>query len=171
MDNAEADIITKVNKINPTMSGDGVISDGTFELQSGITKANGSNLVNVFSIIDSVDDPFFSVKENGDVSVGDVLTVNGTGSYFTGDVSIGDALTVDEFATVNADFTADIMTLTGDFTVLGNTILGDQGTTTINGIATAVTQPVANSSTRLATTQYVRNFVESGTYTVDGGTF
>lgn len=128
--------------------------DGVTQVKSQVTKANGDDTTDVFSVVDSNSLNLLSVKTNGDVDVGGVLTIA-------------------DGATINGEFTGDDLTLHGNLVVNGNTTLGDNASDSVSLVATttATTQPVTDSTTKVATTGYVRNFVESGTYTIDGGTF
>lgn len=142
----------KANKESPNFT-------GVIRLTADQTKAVGSPTKNVFSIVDSVDDPLFQVRENGDTILAGVLTVNGTGdSFFAGNVNIGGSINVSDGSNVEADFTGDNLTLTGNLVVKGNTLLGDEpsdtidirGITTIDGkttIKSDVTKAGGNNST------------------------
>ena len=95
-------------------------------VHSPVTKALGDSSVSVFDVVDLIGDQLFQVAQNGDVTIGGVLTVEGTGvSRFAGDVNIGGVLTVENGAIVTADMTGEDLLLTGNLTVNGNTILGD----------------------------------------------
>lgn len=119
--------------------------NGQTTVKSGKTKAVGSATVNAFAVKDSANAPLFEVRENGDTVIGGNLTVNGSsGSTFTGDVHIGGAITVANNATVNADYSGNNMTLTGNLEVKGNTIIGDDSSDTMVVKATT-TLPTATT--------------------------
>jgi hypothetical protein len=113
-------------------------------INSKTTKALGSGTTNVFKVADSTGAGLLEVKENGNTVIGGVLTVSGTGtSTFSGNVDIGGSIHVTEGATVDLDITGDDMTLTGDLTVEGNTVLGNnasEDTTTIKGFTKVVSK-------------------------------
>lgn len=147
-------------------------------IKTAVTKALGTATDNVFVITDSADAPLFEVRQNGDTVIAGVLTVNGTGtSTFAGDVSIGGSLTVAKNATVNADFTGNNLTLTGNLIVKGNTTLGDAGTDTVSFVGGIVSNftPTATSTYDLGTTDnrwkniYVDNAIITNPTFGDGG--
>lgn len=106
-----------------TVAGATTLSQAT-KVVSGTTKALGSDTINVFSVVDSADAGLLEVKENGDVTIGGILTVNGAGtSTFAGDVSINGAITVAGDATFLANVSGNTMTMSGDLTVNGDTLL------------------------------------------------
>ena len=120
----------KANKANPVI-------DGTARVVGTTSKAAGSGTANVFSVEDSNNEGLLEVRENGDVKIGGNLTVSGTGqSNFAGDVNIGGSITVAETASVQADFTGEDLSLTGNLTVNGNTTLGDAAGDQINVVGT-----------------------------------
>ena len=95
-------------------------------VHSPVSKAAGDSSVSVFDVVDVNGDQLFQVAQNGDATIGGVLTVQGSGvSTFTGDVDIGGVLTVQNGALITADMTGEDMLLTGNLTVNGNTTLGD----------------------------------------------
>lgn len=95
-------------------------------IHSPVSKAAGDSETSVFDVVDVAGDQLFQVAQNGDVTIGGVLTVEGTGkSSFAGDVDIGGALFVEQGAIITANMTGDNLLLTGNLTVRGNTILGD----------------------------------------------
>lgn len=101
-----------------------LVSKAKATIQTSTTKALGSASVNSFEVLDSNSSELFSVKENGNTTIGGVLTITGAGaSSFTGATSVSS------------------LTVTSDLTVNGNTILGDTATDTtlINGLATVKT--------------------------------
>lgn len=99
---------------------------GTVQVVTDTLIGVGDSNERVFDIVDPSSAELFSVRENGDVVIAGVVKVDGTGtSTFAGDVNIGGVLTVENGALVLADFTGEDMTLTGNLTVNGNTILGD----------------------------------------------
>lgn len=101
-----------------------LVSKAKATVQTATTKALGSASVNAFEVLDSNSSELFSVKENGNTTVGGVLTITGAGaSSFTGATSVSS------------------LTVSTDLTVNGNTILGDTATDTtlINGLATVKT--------------------------------
>lgn len=112
-----------------TMSGDLTVDGDTLLTQTVTvkgdnTKAAGSNTTNVFQVVDSADAALFEVRENGDVTIAGILTVNGAGtSTFAGDVDINGALTVAEGSTFLAGISGNTMTMSGDLTVNGDTLL------------------------------------------------
>lgn len=113
-----------------TLTNDGFVSelvlDTVTKIVSPTSLSQGDSGVNVFSVVGDSDEALFEVRQTGDVVIAGVLTVNGSGtSTFAGDVDIGGALTVQQGATVNAELFGTTLTLTGDLTVNGNTILGD----------------------------------------------
>ena len=114
--------------------------NGVTTIKSKTTISAGSSSSNVFAVKDSAGANLFSVKENGDAVIGGVITVNGSGtSTFQGDVDINGSLFVAQDATVTANFSGDNLSLTGNLTVAGNTVLGDDAsvdTTDIKGITT-----------------------------------
>ena len=66
---------------------------------------------------------------DGDLNVGGVLNISGSGtSTFAGDLSINGALTVAAGSTFLAGITGDTMTMSGDLTVAGNTVLTQTAT-------------------------------------------
>ena len=141
--------------------------------------AEGGNLVNIFSVVDSAAVPLFEVRQNGDTIIGGVLTVNGTGeSTFAGSVNIGGNLSVD--GTIIGGTTVELaedLTVQGNFVVNGNTTLGNETTDTLTvtaGVASSVV-PSATTTYNLGSTSakwdtlYVRNIVAESS-TVSGST-
>jgi len=133
-DNAAADIVT---------------IKGVTTINSKTTKALGSDVNDVFAIVDSELSPLFEVRENGDTIIGGVLTVNGTGtSTFAGDVSIGGNLNVD--GTIVGGTTvslAENLEVTGNLIVKGNTDLGDADTDTVTLVAGVDSNIIPSSNT------------------------
>lgn len=113
-----------------TSTGDLIVdAAGAVSVVSPVSVAGGDANVSVFEVVDSLGADLFNVRQNGDVVIGGVLTVNGAGtSTFTGDVNINGNIQVDQGATVNATLTANTMTVTGDFAVSGNTDIGNETT-------------------------------------------
>ena len=155
--------------------------NATAQVVSPVLKtAEGGNLVNVFSVVDSAATPLFEVRQNGDTIIGGVLTVNGEGeSTFAGSVNIGGNLTVD--GTITGGTTVDLaedLTVQGNLIVNGNTTLGNETTDTLTvtaGVASSVV-PSATTTYNLGSTSakwdtlYVRNIVaESSTVTGSTG--
>ena len=84
--------------------------NATSMFKSPVTKAAGNSAINALSVMDSTGStPLFEVRQNGDVKVGNNLTVSGTGGS-----TFSDSLTLD-----------------GNLTVKGDTTLGDASTDTI----------------------------------------
>ncbi len=112
-----------------TLSGDLTVEGNTslnelVTVTSATTKALGNVDKNVFEVVDTAGAGLFEVAENGDVTIGGVLTVNGTGtSTFAGDVSINGAITVAGDATFLANVSGNSMAMTGDLVVTGDTTL------------------------------------------------
>jgi len=106
-----------------------LVINSVTEINSAATIGAGDANTNVFSVLDSNSVGLLEVRENGDVVIGGVLKVDGTGtSTFAGDVSISGAITVSQSATVNANFTANTMTVSGDVVINGNTDIGNETT-------------------------------------------
>ena len=124
-----------------TLSGDLTVQGSTnltelVTITSATTKAEGSNTTNVFEVVDTLGAGLLEVKENGDVTIGGILTVNGTGtSTFAGDVSINGSITVDGNATFTAAIAGESMTMAGDLIVQGNTTIGNADTDQIVFVA------------------------------------
>lgn len=130
-------------------SANSVQIDAPTIVNSTATIGSGDANTNVFSVLGSGGSGLLEVRQNGDVIVGGLLTVDGDGtSTFEGDVNINGAITVQDGATVNADFTADTMHVTGNFSVDGNVDLGNETTDTITftGRADSDLIPSANNT-------------------------
>lgn len=123
--------LSAIGGINLDPSGNNAVS-----IASPVTIAAGANNINIFEVTDSVSAGLLEVKQNGDVVIGGVLTVEGTGtSTFAGDVSISGAITVSNNASINADFSANTLTVTGDTILNGDVDIGDATTDTLTIIA------------------------------------
>ena len=101
--------------------------NATSQIISPVTKAAGSDAVNVFSVVDSASSPLFEVRQNGDAV-------------------ISGSLTVSESATVTADLSSDNLTVTGNLVVNGNSTLGNEATDTLT-VTAGVASSVVPSST------------------------
>lgn len=97
-DNSKIDI---VNVDNLTLDGNTISStdtdgnivldpngDGAVSVTSPVAITSGSESINVFQVVDSVGSGLLEVKQNGDLDIGGVLTVNGVESDFTGTVNV-----------------------------------------------------------------------------------
>lgn len=112
--------------------------------------------IDAFAVIDKNSLPIFEVKSNGDTVIGGLLSVNGSGdSYFQGNVNINGNLYVDKNATIKGILSNNLMEVTGDFKVDGNTTLGDDAsvdTTSIKGltsIQSSTTKALGSSTTNI----------------------
>lgn len=108
---------------NVTVAGTTTLAD-LVSIVSDVAANVGSNTVNVFQVVDSGANELLAVRENGDVSIGGILTVNGNGtSTFAGNVSIDGTINVAGDATFLANITGNTMEMSGDLTVNGDTLL------------------------------------------------
>jgi len=165
---------------NLTVAGDTILSEKV-TIKSDVTGL-GSSTTAVFEVSDaSGDDKLFQVMQNGDTVIGGVLTVNGTGqSSFAGDVHIGGNATVDGGITVSGDATflaninANVMTMTGDLEVVGNTVLSQlvtvesNATKALGSNVANVFEVVSSDALKLFEVRQNGDAIIGGTLTVNG---
>jgi hypothetical protein len=165
---------------NLTVAGDTILSEKV-TIKSDVTGL-GSSTTAVFEVSDaSGADKLFQVMQNGDTVIGGVLTVNGTGqSSFAGDVHIGGNATVDGGITVAGDATflaninANVMTMTGDLEVVGNTVLSQlvtvesNATKALGSNVTNVFEVVSSDALKLFEVRQNGDAIIAGSLTVNG---
>ncbi len=145
--------------------------------------AEGSNLYYTDARVDSyVSGGSLSALETvgdavigGDLSVGGILTVSGDGtSTFTGNVSIDGTINVAGDATFLANIAGNTMTMTGDLSVTGNTVLSQlvtvesdatkaAGSNTVN-----VFEVVSSDALKLFEVRQNGDAIVGGSLTVNG---
>jgi hypothetical protein len=173
--------------LGDTVGTDSTTINGATTINSPVTISNGDPAVNVFEVLGADGAELFEVTQTGDAIIAGVLTVNGAGtSSFVGDVDIGGSLSVAGDATVAVDLEAQSMTITGDLSVNGNTVLGDgegtdtttiNGATTINGttnivgdlIVTGTTTTVNSTEVNIGDSIILLNSDETGAPSQNGG--
>jgi hypothetical protein len=111
----------------------------------------------------------------GNLSVGGVLTVSGNGtSTFTGNVSIDGTINVAGDATFLANISGDTMTMTGDLSVTGNTVLSQLVTVESDATKAAgsnivnVFEVVSSDAQKLFEVRQNGDAVVGGSLTVNG---
>ena len=128
------------NTISSTNTNGDIILDpngtGQAKIISSVLQTAGNSTDKIVRVVSSGDSDLLTVATNGDVTIGGVLTVNGSGtSTFNGDVDINGSLTVQDSATFNGVISGNNLDITGNLTVDGDTTLGnsDSDVTTIVG--------------------------------------
>lgn len=112
-------------------------TDGKMIITSPTTKTLGSNENNLFEVLSSISEPLLTVATNGDVTIGGILTLNGTTNVMIGDfdidgdVDISGSLFVQGDATFTGEIIGDNMILTGSLITKGDVWLGNQELDTI----------------------------------------
>lgn len=94
-------------------------------------------------------------------ATGDALALKSdlAGGTFTGNVGVNADLSVTGDVSVGGDFSVTGTSTSADLSVSGS--LSVSGTATFSGTTTALTESVGDNSTKVATTEFVKNEIES----------